>query len=184
MGVQQTWAHTKLKMKFLVLLAAVGYASAASSNAVTCEECQAGAAGLVDHLLTDASLAEQGEFVKALVCPQLPVSTHTLSWKVMSAPCWVSARRSPSSPHVTGLARNALTSLPELLPTCPRTTPLPWVLSTRRETASVVRMDTLMTALTWYLLLFLLPCQSLLISWWSKLLNFAQRLSAFARLQM
>merc|ERR1712142_1060616 len=28
-------------MKFLVLLAAVGYASAASSNAVTCEECQA-----------------------------------------------------------------------------------------------------------------------------------------------
>merc|ERR1711872_318738 len=71
MGVQQTPTHTKLKMKFLVLLAAVGYASAASSNAVTCEECQAGAAGLVDHLLTDASLAEQGEFVKALVCPQL-----------------------------------------------------------------------------------------------------------------
>ena len=55
-----------------MLLAAVGYASAASSYAVTCEECQAGAAGLVDHLLTDASLAEQGEFVKALVCPQLP----------------------------------------------------------------------------------------------------------------
>merc|ERR1711872_759505 len=69
MGVQQTPTHTKLKMKFLVLLAAVGYASAASSNAVTCEECQAGAAGLVDHLLTDASLAEQGELVKALVYP-------------------------------------------------------------------------------------------------------------------
>ena len=30
-------------MKFLVLLAAIGCASAASSNAVTCEECQEGA---------------------------------------------------------------------------------------------------------------------------------------------
>merc|ERR1712243_345330 len=57
-------------MKFLVLLAAVGYASAASSNAVTCEECQAGAAALVDRLLSDASLSEQGEILKALVCPQ------------------------------------------------------------------------------------------------------------------
>ncbi|CAN0555293.1 unnamed protein product, partial [Ectocarpus sp. 8 AP-2014] len=58
-------------MKFLVLLAAIGCASAASSNAVTCDECQAGAAGLVDHLLSDASLAEQGEILKAIVCPQL-----------------------------------------------------------------------------------------------------------------
>jgi len=57
-------------MKFLVLLAAVGYASAASSNAVTCEECQAGAAALVDRLLSEASLTEQGEILKALVCPQ------------------------------------------------------------------------------------------------------------------
>ena len=73
-------------MKFLVLLAAVGYASAASSNAVTCEECQAGAgtclqfyttnsyfflsAALVDRLLSDASVTEQGEILKALVCPQ------------------------------------------------------------------------------------------------------------------
>merc|ERR1711862_382527 len=49
---------------------AVGYASAASSNAVTCEECQAGAAALVDRLLSEASLTEQGEILKALVCPQ------------------------------------------------------------------------------------------------------------------
>merc|ERR1712024_183999 len=63
-------APQKLTMKFLVLLAAVGYASAASSNAVTCEECQAGAAALVDRLLSEASLTEQGEILKALVCPQ------------------------------------------------------------------------------------------------------------------
>eukprot|EP00091_Calanus_sinicus_P019396 TRINITY_DN4855_c0_g1_i2.p1 TRINITY_DN4855_c0_g1~~TRINITY_DN4855_c0_g1_i2.p1 ORF type:complete len:208 (-),score=80.66 TRINITY_DN4855_c0_g1_i2:74-631(-) len=58
-------------MKFLVLLAAIGCASAASSNAVTCDECRAGTVALVDHLLTDASLAEQTEILKAVVCPQL-----------------------------------------------------------------------------------------------------------------
>merc|ERR1739838_1233910 len=61
----------KLKMKFLVLLAAISCASAASSNAVTCDECQAGAAALVEHLLSDASIAEQGAILKAVVCPQL-----------------------------------------------------------------------------------------------------------------
>merc|ERR1739838_880363 len=59
----------KLKMKFLVFLAAISCASAASSNAVTCDECQAGAAALVDHLLTEDSIAEQGEILKAIVCP-------------------------------------------------------------------------------------------------------------------
>merc|ERR1719402_1484282 len=34
------------------------------------KKCQAGAAALVDRLLSDASLAEQGEILKALVCPQ------------------------------------------------------------------------------------------------------------------
>merc|ERR1712183_609034 len=57
--------------KFLVLLAAIGCASAASFNAVTCDECQAGAAALVEHLLSDASIAEQGAILKAVVCPQL-----------------------------------------------------------------------------------------------------------------
>merc|ERR1712061_300875 len=70
--VEETPTHIKLKMKLLVLLATIGYASAASSHAVTCEECQDGAQALVDHLLSDASLAEQGAIVKAIVCPQLP----------------------------------------------------------------------------------------------------------------
>merc|ERR1719474_1420098 len=48
-----------------------------------------------------------------------PASTTTLSSMVMSAPDLVFARRPPSSPHVTGLARSALTFLPELLTTCP-----------------------------------------------------------------
>ena len=80
-------------MKFLVLLAAIGCASAASSNAVTCDECQAGAgkwfsilygdftiliaAALVDHLLSDASIAEQGAILKAVVCPQLDKVTYS-----------------------------------------------------------------------------------------------------------
>merc|ERR1739838_1138580 len=71
MGVYNKKQNPKLKMKFLVLLAAIGCASAASSNAVTCDECQAGAAALVDHLLSDASIAEQGAILKAVVCPQL-----------------------------------------------------------------------------------------------------------------
>merc|ERR1711915_687220 len=49
----------------------------------------------------------------------LPASTTTLSLMVMSAPDLVFARRPPSSPHVTGLARSVLTFLPELLTTCP-----------------------------------------------------------------
>merc|ERR1739838_118932 len=61
----------KLKMKFLVLLAAISCASAASSNAVTCDECQAGAAALVTHILSDESIAEQVAILKAVVCPQL-----------------------------------------------------------------------------------------------------------------
>merc|ERR1712243_527485 len=153
-------------MKFLVLLAAVGYASAASSNAVTCEECQAGAAALVDRLLSDASLSEQGEILKALVCPQTedpaklwqllicglvtwpPASTTTLFWKLMSALVLVSARRFPSSPPVTGPVRSAPTLLQELLTTWLLMKPFRWVLSTCRENASVARTVTLTTAVT------------------------------------
>merc|ERR1712106_1171919 len=64
-------SNTKQTMKFLVLLAAISCASAASSNAVTRDECQAGAAALVEHLLSEASIAEQGAILKAVVCPQL-----------------------------------------------------------------------------------------------------------------
>merc|ERR1711892_233783 len=70
-AVQESSPNPNLKMKFLVLLAAIGCASAASSNAVTCDECQAGAAALVDHLLSDASLAEQGAILKGVVCSRL-----------------------------------------------------------------------------------------------------------------
>merc|ERR1711892_677666 len=70
-AVQESSPNPKLKMKFLVLLAAISCASAASSNAVTCDECQAGAAALVEHLLSEASIAEQGAILKAVVCPQL-----------------------------------------------------------------------------------------------------------------
>merc|ERR1739838_942861 len=68
-AVQESSPNPNLKMKFLVFLAAISCASAASSNAVTCDECQAGAAALVDHLLTEDSIAEQGEILKAIVCP-------------------------------------------------------------------------------------------------------------------
>merc|ERR1711915_28070 len=71
--VQVTSNQNNLTMKFFVLLAAIGAASAASSNAVTCEECQQGAAALVDHLLTSESLDEQAGFIKALVCPEAAV---------------------------------------------------------------------------------------------------------------
>merc|ERR1711944_93056 len=73
MGVVTQNFHLKqLTMKLFLVLAAVGAASAASSNAVTCEECQKGAADLVDHLLTPESLGEQAGFLKVLVCPQTP----------------------------------------------------------------------------------------------------------------
>merc|ERR1739838_1222552 len=173
----------KLKMKFLVLLAAISCASAASSNAVTCDECQAGAAALVEHLLSDASIAEQGAILKAVVCPQLDdatgcealltcgletwpaASTTTLSLKVMSAPDLVSARRLPSSPPVIGPVKNALTFLPELLPSCPKKRPSPWVLNIFKEIASVAQMGTLLTVETLFLPLYLSPCQSLHRLW-------------------
>merc|ERR1712228_656642 len=68
--VQVNFQPNNLTMKFFVLLAAIGAASAASSNAVTCDECQQGAAALVDRLLTSESLDEQAGFIKALVCPE------------------------------------------------------------------------------------------------------------------
>merc|ERR1711915_193628 len=119
MGVVQVTSNlNNLTMKFFVLLAAIGAASAASSNAVTCDECQQGAAALVDHLLTSESLDEQAGFIKALVCPE----TADPAAREAAVDMWfadmVFARRPPSSPHVTGLARSALTFLPELLTTC------------------------------------------------------------------
>merc|ERR1719397_1972899 len=51
----------------LVLVVAVGVARAA----VTCDECQAAAQDFVSHLLSEESLAEQVEIMKANVCPQL-----------------------------------------------------------------------------------------------------------------
>merc|ERR1711892_1316966 len=148
-------------------------------NAVTCEECQEGAAGLVDHLLTEESLAEQGSFLKALVCPQLDdvaaceanvdmwfpdmpaASTTTSSLREMSAAGLDSARRLPSSPRVTGPAKSAPMFLPEPLHTWLMKPPLPRQLSTSREIASVARMDTLMIAPTLSPPLLLLPCQFL-----------------------
>merc|ERR1712071_431702 len=160
-----------------------GCASAASSNAVTCDECQAGAAALVDHLLSDASLAEQGAILKAVVCPQLDDAASCEGaidmWFGDMASCIynhfilegdvppgsVSARRLPSSPPVTGLVRNALTFLPELLPSFPRKKPSPWVLNIFKEIASVAQMGTPLTVLTLFLPLYLSPCQSLHKLW-------------------
>merc|ERR1712154_540084 len=68
--VQVNFQPKQLDNEVLRPLAAIGAASAASSNAVTCEECQQGAAALVDHLLTSESLDEQAGFLKALVCPE------------------------------------------------------------------------------------------------------------------
>merc|ERR1711915_1084735 len=201
MGVVQVTSNlNNLTMKFFVLLAAIGAASAASSNAVTCDECQQGAAALVDHLLTSESLDEQAGFIKALVCPETAdpaaceaavdmwfadmatASTTTLSSMVMSAPDLVFARRPPSSPHVTGLARSAPTFLPELLTTCPILPLLMKELHTFRETASVARMDTLTTALTPSAALFHLPCQFLPRSSLNRPLSFAKKLLVFAKL--
>merc|ERR1712179_11618 len=64
---------------------AVGYASAASSNAVTCEECQAGAAALVDRLLSDPRLLTQQVVRQLLTCGSvtwLAASTTTLFLKL------------------------------------------------------------------------------------------------------
>merc|ERR1712179_800647 len=80
---------------------AVGYASAASSNAVTCEECQAGAAALVDKLLSAPRLLTQQVVRQLLTCGSvtwLAASTTTLFLKLMFALVLVSARRPPSSP--------------------------------------------------------------------------------------
>ena len=60
-------------MKFLLLLAAVSSARAA----VTCDECQAAAQDFVSHLLSQESLAEQVEIMKANVCPQVTKISHT-----------------------------------------------------------------------------------------------------------
>merc|ERR1712154_718735 len=149
-------------------------------------------------LLSEESLAEQGAILKAIVCPQLDVkpmwtcgsvtwqhaSTTTSSWKVMSAPALGSARRPPSSPPVTGLARSVPMSLPGLLTTWQLRTPSPRVLSTSRETVSVARMDTLMTVLLLSLLLCLLLCQFLLEFLWNRLWSCARRLLVFARLKI
>merc|ERR1712076_114098 len=55
-------------MKLLLLFAAIGYTSAA----VTCDECKDAAAGLVDRLTSEASIAEQTEVLIAALCPASP----------------------------------------------------------------------------------------------------------------
>merc|ERR1712071_663136 len=147
--------------KFLVLLAAIGCASAASSNAVTCDECQAGAAALVEHLLSEASIAEQGAILKAVVCPQLDDAAGCEASIDMWFADSVSARRLPSSPPVIGHVKNALMFLPELPPSYPKKKPSPWVLNIFKEIASVVQMGTPVTVETLFLPLYLSPCQSL-----------------------
>merc|ERR1712051_442494 len=68
MGPVLPTCHTITMMKLLlVLVVAVGVARAA----VTCDECQAAAQDFVSHLLSEESLAEQVEIMKANVCPQL-----------------------------------------------------------------------------------------------------------------
>merc|ERR1712018_622865 len=203
MGVVTQNFHLKqLTMKLFLVLAAVGAASAASSNAVTCEECQKGAADLVDHLLTPESLGEQAGFLKVLVCPRLPTllvvrllwtngsptwptaSTPTLFLTVMSALVLVSARRCLCSPPVTGPAKNALTSLPGQPITCLPTRPLPKELSTSRENAFVDRPDTQMTVPTLFPESFPLLCQFSPRSSTNRLLSFAKMLLVFVRFEI
>ena len=63
-------------MKLLcVLLAAVG----AVRGAVTCDECQAAVQDFASHLMSEESLAEQGEIMKANVCPQVTVHLLVVS---------------------------------------------------------------------------------------------------------
>merc|ERR1712055_216538 len=57
-----------ITMKVLLLLAFAGYASAA----VTCDECNAAAQGLVERLTSEASIAEQTDILIATVCPMAP----------------------------------------------------------------------------------------------------------------
>jgi len=52
-------------MQILLLLAAIGYTSAA----VTCDECKVAAAGLVDHLTSAASIEEQQLVLIQTLCP-------------------------------------------------------------------------------------------------------------------
>merc|ERR1712123_32736 len=109
-------------------------------------------------------------------------STTTLSLREMSAADLDSARRLPSSPHVTGLAKSVLMFLPEPLHTWLMKPPLPRELSTSREIAFVARMDTLTTVMTLSPPLFLLPCQFLPRSLLNRLSSFAQKFSESARL--
>merc|ERR1711964_57155 len=101
----------------------------------------------------------------------------------MSAPDLDSARRPPSSPHVTGLARSVPMSWQGLLTTWQLRTPSLRVLSTSRESVSVARMDTLLNVVTWLLVLCLLLCLSLLEFLWNRLWSSARRLLVFARLE-
>merc|ERR1711909_44935 len=87
-------------MKLLLLFAAIGYTSAA----VTCDECKDAAAGLVDRLTSEASIAEQTEVLIA-------ASTRTSLELETCARVWVSARRDQCSPSLrTGPVRSALQS--------------------------------------------------------------------------
>merc|ERR1711862_132959 len=161
---------------------AVGYASAASSNAVTCEECQAGSAALVDRLLSEASLTEQGEILKALVCPQTedPASCEA------AVDMWFGDMATCIYNHFVleadvcsrlGLCKKVSIFTPrdwtceectdiiaELLTTWLLMKPLLMVLNICKENASVARTDTLTTVVPLSPPSSLWPCLSLLVS--------------------
>merc|ERR1711862_768360 len=203
MGVVTQNFHLKqLTMKLFLVLAAVGAASAASSNAVACEECQKGAADLVDHLLTPESLGEQAGFLKVLVCPQTPdpagceaavdqwfpdmancIYTHFVLDGDVCSRLGLCKKMSMFTPR-DWTAKNALTSLPGQPITCLPTRPLPKELSTSRENAFVDRLDTQMTVPTLFPESFPLLCQFSPRSSTNRLLSFAKMLLVFVRFEI
>ena len=61
-----------MKYAALLVVVAIGAVSgSANTRAVTCDECQAAAAGLAEHLQEEESIGEQIEVLKQVVCPQV-----------------------------------------------------------------------------------------------------------------
>merc|ERR1711974_71372 len=59
-------------MKVFVLLAVIGFASAAKVRLPSCDECKRGVESLHEHLISEESLAEQMEILIEQGCPSSP----------------------------------------------------------------------------------------------------------------
>merc|ERR1711894_436986 len=98
MGLSLLQKVTPFKMKVLFIAATLALASA--GLAPTCDECNAAAAGLLERLTSEESIAEQMGILISQVCPQAADAAACEAGLTMCGLTWPTASTPLSSEEV------------------------------------------------------------------------------------